>query len=427
MDGIMKTRSNNSLTRWLALVVGLTMIPPAAFADKKKKKKDDTPVVQQKPNIENIDHRLINTKNLVWPLPPDIPRIKFVQEYFGEEAPKVPEGQKPQKKKQGWMDRLAGVPTTDSGQIKKDVIHLLGKPYGIGVDSHGRVYVADTYVGAIFVYDREKKETKILRNGVDARFQSVIGLTVDDADRVFAVDAVMRRVVVLGKDWKLETYFGDEQLGHPGGIAIDEANRLLYVADTGKDNIAVFDADNFKLLRTIGGSPKKVGGDDPGTLCKPSNVAVDKDGLVYVSDTMNNRIQIFDADGNFISMFGEHGDGPGYFARPKGVSLDSDGHIWVADGAQSRVQVFDKEGHLLAFFGLPGTLPGQLGVPSGLYVDKANRVFVTEQLVGRLQIFQYVTDTEAKALKDERDKKAPAVSAQTSSSPSVKAGEEKKP
>ena len=58
---------------------------------------------------------------------------------------------------------------------------------------------------------------------------------------------------------------------------------------------------------------------------------MDKDGNVYVTDTMNNRVEIFDADGKFISTFGKNGDGPGYFARPKGIAVDSDGHIWVAD------------------------------------------------------------------------------------------------
>ena len=61
---------------------------------------------------------------------------------------------------------------------------------------------------------------------------------------------------------------------------------------------------------------------------------------VYVTDTWNNRIEIFDADGKFIRTFGKAGDGPGYFARPKGIAVDGDGHVWVADGIQERVQVF---------------------------------------------------------------------------------------
>ncbi|HEY7099234.1 MAG TPA: 6-bladed beta-propeller [Terriglobales bacterium] len=393
------------ITIWLAISALVFALAPYSHAKKKKEKESEVTVAKSK----SVDHSLIDTSNLVWPLPPDIPRIKFVQEVFGEEKLPVAPGQKAPKKKQGWMDRVAGLQTTDTGAIKQEFRHLLGKPYGVGVDSKGRIYVADTFVSAVFVFDLEKKETKLLRNGVEAKFGTIIGLTVDDADRVFVVDALMHRVGAFDKDWKLETYFGDADLGHPGGIAIDEENRFLYVVDTDRERVAVFDADNFKLLRTIGGPPKSMGDEDPGTFSKPSNVAVDKDGNVYVTDTMNNRVQVFDGDGKFISTFGKAGDGPGTFARPKGISVDSDGHIWVVDAFQNRVQIFDTEGHLLAFFGTGGGLQGQFTVPSGVYVDKFNRAFVTDQMPGRLQMFRYVTDAEAKQLKEERDHKAAAV------------------
>lgn len=59
----------------------------------------------------------------------------------------------------------------------------------------------------------------------------------------------------------------------------------------------------------------------------PTFVALDSDRNVYVTDTMNNRVEIFDADGNFITQFGKHCDGPGCFAHPKGIAVDSDGHV----------------------------------------------------------------------------------------------------
>lgn len=403
------------ITIWLA-VAGLALaLAPNTYAKKKKQEAPPTPAKAAK-----IDHTQLNTSQLVWPLPPDVPRIKFLREIYGEDKPPLPPGQTSAKKKQGWMDRVAGLQTTDNGSLKKEYRHLLGRPYGIGVDSKNRVYIADSFVSAVFVFDLEKKETKLLRNGAEAKFGTIIGLTVDNADRVFVVDALMHRVAVISPDWKLETYFGDDHLEHPGGIAIDEENRFVYVVDTGAQRVAVFDADSFKFLRTIGGPPKSVGDEDPLTFSKPSNVAVDKEGNVCVSDTMNNRVQIFDADGRFISKFGKAGDGPGDFARPKGVAIDSDNHIWVADAFTNRVQIFDHEGHLLAFFGTGGDLPGQFGVPSGVYVDKQNRAFVTEQLQGRLQVFRYFTDAEAKATKDEREKKgAAAVTAQAAAQTAV--------
>ena len=396
----MKVRSPKPITRWMAVLVCASLFLPIA-QDAKKKKNGE---VESPKKVETVDHSQIDTTKLVWPLPPDIARIKFVKELYGEQKPSPIPGQE-KKKKQSWMDRVAGLQTTDTGAIKRDVIHRFAKPYGMGVDSKSRLYVADSYVSAVFVLDLEKKETKMLRNGAEGKFGTIIGLTVDEVDRVFVVDALLHRVAVFNKDLKLETYFGEKELEHPGGCAIDEENRFLYVVDTNKYQVAVFDADTFKYLRAVGGPAKNEGDDEPGTLSKPSNVAVDKDGFVYVSDTMNNRVQIFDADGGFVSMFGKHGDGPGDFVRPKGIAIDSDGHIWVVDAYTNRLQVFDKEGHMTAYLGGGGELPGQFSVPSGIYIDKQNRVYVAEQFKTRVQIFQYVTDAEARAEEEKRGKK----------------------
>jgi DNA-binding beta-propeller fold protein YncE len=188
-------------------------------------------------------------------------------------------------------------------------------------------------------------------------------------------------------------------------MAIDVENRFLYVADAELDQVLVYDADPpFRLLRRIGTGGKAHTLTSPGDFSKPSNVAVDKEGNLYVSDTWNNRIEVFDADGEFIRQFGKHGDGPGYFARPKGIAIDSDGHVWVADGMQNRVQVFTPEGRLLIWMGEKGLLPGMFQGLAGLTIDqKNNRVFTSEQFPGRVQFFRYTTDAEAKAEKERRD------------------------
>jgi DNA-binding beta-propeller fold protein YncE len=192
----------------------------------------------------------------------------------------------------------------------------------------------------------------------------------------------------------------------PTGVAIDPENRFLYVVDAKKQCVFVFDADSYKYLRTVGGPPKKPGEEDPGTFSFPTNVAVDGEGNLYVADTMNNRIQIFDAAGSFITMFGKQGDKPGFFSRPKGIAVDSDGHIWVVDSQLELVQVFNRDGTLLGWMGGHGALPGQFILPTGIAVDKQNRVYVSEQFFdGRVQEFQYITDAEAAAEKAKREGK----------------------
>ena len=400
----MTMTSKPTFSTWIVwLLAALMLLSFAPSANAKKDKKKDAPAQQEAPKQPTVD-----TSKLVWPQPPDVARIRWLNELRGEQAPPEP-AQPDKKKKQKWMDRLAGVQQQDVTKVS--LVHYLAKPYGVAVDSKGRVYVADTYVAAVFIFDLETKKVDFIRNGLEAKFKDIVGLALDDNDRLFVTDAALHQVSVFDANHKVEAVFGADELVRPGGVAIDPENRLLYVVDTEKEHVLVYDADSFKRLRTIGGPAKSEGDEDPGVFAKPTNIALDPDGNLYVSDTINNRIQIFDADGNFISMFGKAGDGPGYFARPKGVAIDGDGHVWVADAMQGRVQIFDKQGHVLAYFGTPGMLTGQLGLPTGLAIDKLNRVIVSEQLKGRIQVFRYTTESEAAAEKAERQGKAAAVAA----------------
>lgn len=379
----------------LLMVVALTL--PAAAGDKKKK----APAApeQQMPKRVNFD-----ISKIVWPNPPAIARVRFLQQFTGEKVDLSLFSKESKKKpKQGWMDRLAGTKPQADQNIK--VPFQLIRTCGLAFDSKGRIYAADQGVSAIFIFDAEKKgEPEMIKNGEDARFGLINGLAIDDNDRIFVSDIKTHKIsVISAASHKEEGSFGADLLVRPGGMAIDIENRFLYVVDTGNDVVYVFDADNFKLLRKLGVPSKKHISTDPGTFSLPTNVAVDKDGDVYVADTLNDRVQIFDADGNFITMFGKNGDGPGSFSRPKGIAVDSDKHIWIADAMQQRVKVFNREGQLLIYFGQAGNWPGQFSALYDIAIDqKFNRVITSEQMPGRVQMFRYVTDSEADQLRTEQ-------------------------
>jgi sugar lactone lactonase YvrE len=376
----------------LAMTAVLAMASPLALqADQKKKKKKD-----QQADVE-AKIKAIDYSHIVWPNPPAIARIRYMNWFANDKAVRNIQGGK--QKKSGWMDRLAG--TQSSDEIFKRPFSLI-QPYGIAVDSKGSLYVADQKVGAIFIFNTDTRDVDMIRNGVHAHFNRIIGLAMDDNDRLFVSDPGLRHILVFNKDHKAEDVIADG-LVDPGGLAIDTRNRLLYVADAELDQILVYDADTLKLIRKMGAAGHKHELTSNGDFSKPAGVAVDAEGNLYVADTWNNRIEIFDADGNFVSTFGKAGDGPGYFARPKGVAIDGDGHIWVADGMQDRVQVFDKEGQLLISFGGHGLLPGQFQGLVAIAIDKRNRVFTTEIYPGRAQAFQYITDAQ---VEQERQKRA---------------------
>jgi sugar lactone lactonase YvrE len=374
----------------LAGVALAALVAPAGLqADDKKKKKDDTAAIQAK--IKAIDYSYI-----VWPNPPAIARIRYVNWYASDKQKRNLQGNV--EKKNSWMDRLAGTQTNE--EVFSMPFQLL-QPYGLAVDSKGNLFVADQKVGAIFIFNTETRDVELIKNGVHAHFVRIIGLAMDDNDRLFVSDPGLKHVLVFDKDHKAEDVI-TEGMVEPGGLAMDTQNRLLYVADIALDQVLVYDADSLKLLRKIGTTGHNHELTTPGDFSKPSGLAVDAEGNLYVADTMNNRIEIFDAEGGFISTFGKNGDGPGYFSRPKGVAIDGDGHIWVADSVQDRVQVFDKEGQLLISLGGHGLLPGQFQGIMGITIDKRNRVFTSEIFPGRAQQFQYVSDAEADKERDKR-------------------------
>jgi len=388
----------SKITVVLALLLGWALASPVSvYAGNKKK--TTTPDSTNQP-AEIVDLSKIDISKLVWPQPPSIPRVRYTTYFAGMKIDRTPTTAKA-KPKSSWMDRLAGSQSQQEKFNPKDFPFQLLGPYGMAVDSKGRLYVADQRVGAVFIFNTETRDVELIANGAQAHFGLINCVAIDDDDRVFVSDGKLHRVMVFNAKHEVVNQIS-EKLIDPVGLAIDTENRLLYVADTQADQIVVYDADSLKELRRIGTGGKKHILTSPGDFAAPQGVAVDKDGNVIVSDTLNDRVEIFDADGHFISTFGKNGDGPGYFARPKGIAVDSDGHIWVADAIQNRLQVFNQEGQLLTYIGGPGHYPGQFESLVGVAIDKNNRVFTSEQYPGRVQQYRYITDAEADQLKKEK-------------------------
>lgn len=381
------------------MLLTLTWLTPSALAAEKKGKKGAPQAADSSTQSAYKVIDVPNFRDIVFPPAPAITRIRYL-DFFSSSLPDdLKAGEKKEVKKAGWMDRLSGVdPNAAEKNKKKPPRFHLYTPNGLAVDSKGMLYVADTNVGAIFIFNTETDDVQLIKHGVDTNMPSIMGLTMDDNDHLFATDNKRHEVLEFDQNHKFVGSFGSTDLNDPSGLAIDHENRLLYVADIGLDQVVVFDADTHALIRKMGTTGKNHTLTDPGNFSKPTNVAVDKDGNLYVSDTLNDRIEVFDADGNFIRTWGKNGDGPGNFERPKGVTVDSDGHVWVADAMQNRLQIFTSEGQLLLGFGGFGIQPAYFAALCNITFDATrNRIFTSEQMYGRVQMFQYYTDDEARA------------------------------
>jgi DNA-binding beta-propeller fold protein YncE len=366
---------NSRSISWL--VCGLLAVCAALSADDKDDKK--APATDKKTTAKPL-LGAADPKDLTWPLPPDLPRVRWVAEYT--DMAKV---RAPVVKKSSWLEKVTGTKTADEK-------FELRKPYGIATDKRGRIYAADTELKFIFVIDPVAKVVEKREGSSHAPLSLPVGVALDAEDRLFVSDADLHTIVCFSASGKPLASFGAAQLTRPGGIALDRDRNRLYVADAKASRIAVFDVGTFQFLNYIGG-PSKPGRATPenGKFFGPSNVALDREGNLYVADTFNCRVEVFDATGKFIRSFGTQGDRPGEFIRPKGIAVDSEGHVYVADAEFNNFQILSPEGQSLLAVGVLGTNPGQFGLIAGLHIDSKDRIYASEMYKGRIQVFQYIS------------------------------------
>ncbi|MBS1812572.1 MAG: 6-bladed beta-propeller [Acidobacteria bacterium] len=173
---------------------------------------------------------------------------------------------------------------------------------------------------------------------------------------------------------------GDGELNNPVNAVVNAAGSII-VADSLNHRIEVFDASG-NFLRKFG----QLGTND-GEFNQPFDVAVNAAGSIIVADNVNSRIQVFDANGNFLFKFGQAGSGDGEMINPTGVAVNAAGNIIVADHGNNRIEVFDANGNFLRKFGQFGSGNGEFNDITGLAVNGTGEIVVLENGNHRVQVF----------------------------------------
>jgi DNA-binding beta-propeller fold protein YncE len=304
---------------------------------------------------------------LVWPLPPEDPKIHYVKSIATPED--------------------IGITKSFFGRIVEFFFgkaeQRLQQPYGIAADPEGRIFIADSAQRVVHVFDTAGQNYSTIRGAGGREFQFPVGVTLDRQGRLYVSDAEERSIFVLDRRGNSLITI-NEGLGRPAGLTFNPVNDFLYVVDVARHEVLVYDSRG-QLRFSFGGR-----GGESGRLNFPTNVAVDGDGIVYITDALNFRVQIFRPDGTFLKSFGRSGDAVGDLPRPKGIGVDSEGHIFLVEGLYDVVNVFDREGRLLLTFGSPGAGRGEFWLATGLYVDGKDRIYVADSFNSRVQVFQYL-------------------------------------
>jgi DNA-binding beta-propeller fold protein YncE len=179
----------------------------------------------------------------------------------------------------------------------------------------------------------------------------------------------------------------DATNGTPTGATFDRNGDLL-VADTHYSRILRYSTD--------GTTHTQFGryGDGPGEVIYPQDVAVDRDGNLYVASYGGrDKIIKFRNDGTFIKEWGESGEGPGQFHRPMALAMRGEGEIVVADSCNHRVQVFDLEGRFVEALGGVGREKGKLNYPYDVAAGPKGEIYVCEY--GNNRVTQFTRDGRA--------------------------------
>lgn len=301
-------------------------------------------------------------KELVWPLPPEQPRIKYLRSLSDRKSIEGGESK--------LLESLLGEEKSDA----------LQKPYGV-VATDDKVYVTESTGGRVFVFDLKNSKLSFISGSLTMP----IGIAADSVGNIYITDVMQKAVLVFNLLGKMILSFGSEAgLENPAGIVVDNSRRRIYVVDSKAHKVKVYSLEG-KFLFEFG----KRGIED-GEFNFPTNIAIDREGKIYVVDTINARVEVFDAEGKFLWKFGSLGDSFGQFTRPKGIAVDSHGNIYVVDAAFNNFQIFNNEGKLLMHVGSFGTEPGNFWLPTGISVDSQDRIFVVDATNKRVQVFQLI-------------------------------------
>lgn len=316
-------------------------------------------------------------KRPMWPAPPEVPRYFYAGQLTGEANFRRPE---PAQSGFGEVLRwIAGIVSGSAAPV------VLQRPQQGVVDDAGRIYVTDTSRQAVFVFDPAGGELLVWDKADGLRgFVAPSGVALGNRGELLVTDAELGIVVRLDAAGNPLGQIGKGLLKRPTGIARDPLRRLTYVADTYAHDVKVFD-DEGRLVNLIGRR-----GESPGEFNYPSYLAFAR-GELYVTDTLNNRIQVFSADGDVLQrQFGSRGLYVGNLVRPKGVAVDHEGNVYVMESYYDHLLVFDRLGRFLMAIGGTGTDTGKFYLPAGVWTDSRGRIFVADMFNGRVVVFQFL-------------------------------------
>lgn len=215
-------------------------------------------------------------------------------------------------------------------------------------------------------------------------FTAPTGIAIDSSGDIYVVDSANSQVKKFDSNGKLLLSWGNlgsgsGQLLHPNGIFVGK--KYVFVADTGNARIDVFDKDNGEFIYSWGGY-----GDSKGMFYTPVGLAADSQEDLLVADSGRNTIQEFNTYFTFMSEFKPLFTDYGNFTATSGIALDSKGNIYVSS-PDDKILEFSSISNFVNFFGSQGSEEGRFNNPTAIAIDSKGNFYVADTLNHRIQKF----------------------------------------
>jgi DNA-binding beta-propeller fold protein YncE len=176
------------------------------------------------------------------------------------------------------------------------------------------------------------------------------------------------------------TNFG--QLTFPRSAAVNSAGEIFLSEYGHLERVLRFSPGGGECLQIIGS-----GGTEEGKFNRAEGVDIDMNDRLFVADSCNHRVQMFDREGRFLQAFGSAGDSVGQMSYPYDVRIDSRGLRFVCEFGNSRVQIFDEQNKPVEVLGGAGADPGQMNNPWSIALDSRGNLLVADAGNHRVQKF----------------------------------------
>ena len=265
---------------------------------------------------------------------------------------------------------------------------FVGEVAGVGANSKGQIFVY-TRTGhpyatlgdnrtfsrggsKLYLFDTTGKFVREWGQDVYG-FNAAIGLRVDPQDNIWTIDAAANQVVKFNPDGSVGLVLGRK----PETISVRPFQPPPSAPGAGAPAAGAPAAGGPPGGPGGGQAQRPAGSGTPGsTFSRPTDVAWDKAGNIYIADGIgsNNRIAKFDKDGRFVTQWGSTGAGPSQFTGVKSIAVSAAGDVYAADAGNKRIQIFDGDGKFKAEFGgvgRPLTMCMTRGATQYLYISHA--------------------------------------------------------